>query len=165
MANVKTLYDQDFFLWSKEQAEALRAAARGATNQPIDWENVAEEIESLGRSDRRELHSQIRRIIEHLLKLEYSLAIDPRSGWIESIGDARNQIDVLLEESPSLRSRVEEAIGAELRRGSRKIVNDLERRGETTPAIVAAIRAKTYTPEQVLGDWFPPQPARESGPS
>jgi hypothetical protein len=162
MAEVKTLYDEDFFLWSTEQAEALRAAALGATNQPIDWENVAEEIESLGRSDRRELHSPMRRVIEHLLKLEYSLATDPRGGWIDSISDARNQIDVLLEDSPSLRNHVAEAIGAELRRGSHKVVTDLEKRGEINPAIIPAIRSKTYTEDQILGDWFPPEPPRQS---
>ena len=45
-----TLYEQDFFVWTKTQAEALRAAARAGSNQPLDFENLAEEIESLGRS-------------------------------------------------------------------------------------------------------------------
>ena len=79
MSATKPLYDTDFLAWSREQAEALRAAARGGTNQPIDWENVAEEIESLGISQRSALSSQIRRIIRHFLKLEFSSAAAPRT--------------------------------------------------------------------------------------
>ena len=107
MSEVKTLYDEDFVLWSKQQAEALRAAGRGATNQPIDWENVAEEIDSLARSEKRELGSQIRRVVEHLLKLEYSPAAGPRRGWVASIIDARSEIEDVLDDSPSLRAFVE----------------------------------------------------------
>ena len=81
MTDTQTLYDEDFVAWTEQQAEALRAAGRSSTNQLLDWENVAEEIESLGRSDRRELHSQIYRIIRHLAKLQFSPAADPRRGW------------------------------------------------------------------------------------
>lgn len=158
MSDVKSLYDEDFFIWSKSQAEALRAAGRGGTNQAIDWENVAEEIESLGRSDKRELSSQIGRLIEHLLKLEFSRAADPRAGWIDSIVDARNEIERVLEESPSLQREVEAAIAAEMKRGSRKAIRELEKHRELEPAIEGRIRAKTYAAEQILGDWFPPSP-------
>jgi Domain of unknown function DUF29 len=89
MTDVKSLYERDFVLWTKQQAEALRAAARSGSNQALDWENLAEEIESLGRSDRRELHSQIYRIIRHLAKLQFSPATDPRRGWREAIRDGR----------------------------------------------------------------------------
>ncbi len=158
MADVKTLYDQDFFLWSKEQAEALRSAARAATNQPIDWENVAEEIDSLGISQRSELKSQIRRVIEHLLKLEYSLALDPRPGCVESITDARNEIERVLEDSPSLESEVAASIALETKRGSRKAIKALETYGEVDRDTRMSIQAASYTVEQVLGDWFPPEP-------
>ena len=68
MAELRSLYDQDFVAWSKQQAEALRTAARIGSNQGLDWENLAEEIEDLGISQRRELKSQIRRVIEPLIK-------------------------------------------------------------------------------------------------
>ena len=54
----------------REQAATLRRAKD--SNLPRDWENLAEEIESLGKSDRRELMSQIRQILRHLLKLQVS---------------------------------------------------------------------------------------------
>jgi hypothetical protein len=65
MADARGLYDVDFVAWTEEQAGALRAAARGGTNQPFDWENLAREIESLGKSDRRELRRQIYGMIRH----------------------------------------------------------------------------------------------------
>jgi hypothetical protein len=160
MSDVKALYDEDFVLWSKQQAEALRAAARGGTNQPIDWENVAEEIDSLGRSDKRGLRSHIRRIIEHLLKLEHSRAIAPRHGWVESIANARNEIEVLLEDSPSLKGEIVEFIAAELKRASRKVLRDLDDYGELDGTSAARIAARSYAPEEVLGDWFPPGPRK-----
>ena len=44
------LYEEDFVRWTEEQSRALREAALSPTNTPLDWENLAEEIESLGRS-------------------------------------------------------------------------------------------------------------------
>ena len=74
------LYEEDFVRWTEEQSSALRKAARIGTNLPLDWENLAEEIESLGRTLSLELRSPIAVILEHLLKLEHSPAIDPRRG-------------------------------------------------------------------------------------
>ena len=156
MPDVKRLYDEDFVAWSKEQAEALRAEARSGSNQKIDWENLAEEIESLGISQKRELRSQVQRIIHHLLKLEHSPAREPRRRWDESIGDARSEIELLLEDSPSLAVDILSVLAEEFGRGSRKAIRDLEKYGELTPAVRARIHATAYTPEQILGDWFPP---------
>ena len=50
VTDVKALYDQDLVAWSHQQAAALRAAARTGSDQLVDWENLAEEIEDLGRS-------------------------------------------------------------------------------------------------------------------
>jgi hypothetical protein len=158
MSDAKTLYEEDFFLWSKSQADALRAAARSGTNQRLDWENLAEEIESLGISQRHAVSSQARRMIRHFLKLEFSPAEEPRRGWFESANDAKAEIESLIEMSPSLRSELPAIIAAETRRGSKLAINDLEQYGELSPATLARIRARTYTVEQVLGDWFPPDP-------
>ena len=155
MASVTNLYDEDFVLWSKEQAAALRSAAHDGSNQKLDWENLAEEIESLGISQLRELKSRIRRVIEHLLKLENSHAIDPRAGWIESIDDSRNEIEAVLEDSPSLRKEISAAIAGEMKRGSRKAIRGLEQYGNIEPAILARIGSTSYTEDQILGDWFP----------
>src|SRR5690349_11030302 len=67
------LYRTDLALWAAQQADALRSAARERHNLPVDWENVAEEIESLGASERRALASHVRTVVEHLMcKNRYS---------------------------------------------------------------------------------------------
>jgi Domain of unknown function DUF29 len=91
MAKLNNLYDEDFVRWTEEQAAALRQAK--GSNLPLDWENLADEIESLGRSDRRELRSQITRFLRHLLKLESSPAAEPRAGWRSTIREARSEIE------------------------------------------------------------------------
>ena len=106
MADVRILYDEDFVAWTEQQAEALRSASRGSTNQPLDWENLAEEIESLGRSQRHELRSRLAVILEHLIKLEHSPAIDPRAGWMDTISRERLNIEDLLRDSPSLKNQL-----------------------------------------------------------
>jgi hypothetical protein len=158
MSDVKTLYSEDFLAWSKEQAEALRAAGRGGSNQALDWGNLAEEIESLGTSQKIGLRSQMRRIVQHLLKLQFSPATGPRRGWFETVSDARSEIEDLLEASPSLRNEARAAVATTRRHGSRKAISDLEKHGELDPAIAARIGATAYTEDQILGDWFPPEP-------
>jgi Domain of unknown function DUF29 len=155
MAEVKPLYDRDFVAWSEQQAEALRRVARKRSNQPLDCENLAEEIEDLGKSVRRELQSQIRRIVRHLVKLEYSPAREPRRGWEESIVDARAEIEDLLESSPSLTTSLERDVEQQTRRGIDLAVKDLGRHHEIDAATVVRLRATLYTEQQILGDWFP----------
>ena len=78
-------YDTDLALWADSQARARRDAGHAGTNLPIDWENVAEEIEALGKSQARELASRVAIILVHLMKLEASPASEPRAGWQETI--------------------------------------------------------------------------------
>jgi Domain of unknown function DUF29 len=159
MAELKSLYDTDFLAWSKDQAEALRAAMRNGSNQRLDLRNLAEEIEDLGKSVRRELQSQIRRIVRHLLKLEHSSAAEPRRGWTESIVDARAEIEDLLEASPSLKTELAGDIERQTKRAIDLALRDLRRHEKIDPATAALLRAASYTEEQVLGDWFPGEPA------
>jgi hypothetical protein len=146
------MYDQDLVRWSEEQARALRAAADAGWNAPIDWEHVAEEIESLGKSDRRALASHIAIIIEHLLKLQASPAPMPARGWKDSIVRARREIERLLADSPSLRREIAGIIAQELPGTSTLVRIGLKDYGEQ-PLI--DIDQVTYTEDQVLGDWMP----------
>jgi len=156
MANDGDLYDRDFFLWTQEQAAALRRARD--SNLPLDWENLAEEIESLGKSDRRELSSQIRRILRHLLKLEASLPIEPRSGWRSTIIEARAEIEDILHDSPSLRGEVSGMIEHGISAAAQFAEADLSEYGEPADAVQARLEQGGFTVEQVIGDWFPDPP-------
>jgi Domain of unknown function DUF29 len=159
MTDLKTLYERDFAAWSQQQAEALRAAARGS-NQPLDWENLAEEIEDLGRSQRSALRSQIMRIIQHLVKLEYSPSIEPRNGWRRSIRLARLQAQKRIEENPSLKAELGRFTAEETRRGIELAIADIEEHDEVDELDASVLRRASYTEEQVLGDWFPEEPPR-----
>jgi Domain of unknown function DUF29 len=158
MTDAKQLYDQDFLLWSKEQADALRAAAHGGSNRELDWKHLAEEIEDLGISQRSALRSQIRRILRHLAKLEHSPASTPRQGWIETVGDARAEIEDLLETSPSLKAELSGDIAKQTPRAIKLAIQDLQGYEEIDTARLHHLRAASYTEEQVLGDWFPAEP-------
>ena len=90
-------YEDDTVLWAERQADALR---RRASNE-LDWENVAEEIESLARTDRREIRSRLVILCQHLLKWQFQPEARSNSGR-SSIHEARDRIADLIEESPSL---------------------------------------------------------------
>lgn len=100
-AAAKDLYSQDFTAWSSEQAALLRAMRFGE----LDLAHLAEEVEDLGHSERDAVRAQVRRILEHLLKLEHSPASEPRDGWKDTLTDARAILEDKL--SPSLRADLE----------------------------------------------------------
>jgi hypothetical protein len=99
-------YETDFYAWTEEQARLLRDGELSA----IDAANIAEEIESLGRRDRRELDSRLTVLLMHLLKWQRQPELRSRS-WSATIREQRRQIEKLLRESPSLRSFVANALG------------------------------------------------------
>ena len=92
-----TLYDQDFVAWTQDQAARLRAGELDA----IDREHLAEEIESVGASERREIRRRIARLIQHLLKWQHQPEHRSRS-WAATIMAQRDGIAAVLEDSPSL---------------------------------------------------------------
>ncbi|HEY1259853.1 MAG TPA: DUF29 domain-containing protein [Stellaceae bacterium] len=151
--NAAQLYEEDFVRWSQEQSSALREAAKLGTNLPLDWQNLAEEIESLGRSQRHELRSRLMVILEHLLKLEHSPTVDPRRGWTETIERERVFIEDLLQDSPSLRGEIDAMIARAAPRAVRLAALSLAKHGETAPLAVPDYRA-----DRVLGDWLPADP-------
>ena len=100
-------YEDDFYAWTQYHAEVLRSMP--ASDNRFDREHVADEIEELGKSERDAVRSQIRRIIEHLLKLTYSPAEAPRFDWMHSIANARTALEDKL--SPTLRRDIEKSLG------------------------------------------------------
>jgi len=148
-------YDTDLALWAETQARALRDAGHAGTNLPIDWENVAEEIEAFGKSQGRELASRIAVILVHLIKLDASPAGEPRAGWQETIAQQRGDIERVLADSPSLRPIIPTVIDKELGRARRVAALALAGHGEQPRVDLGSL---CYTTEQVLGDWFPDAP-------
>ena len=157
MPKTAPLYEEDLVRWTEVQATNLRRAGQARANLPLDWLNLAEEIESLGRSQRRELRCRIAVIIEHLLKLERSRAIEPRPGWIETIGRERREIERLLEDSPSLRGELDRLAALEDLRAASLAAETLAQRGEIESAPRLLDERSAYTAGQILGDWLPGQ--------
>ena len=100
-AEATDLYEQDFFLWTQQMAIALR---EGQLDQ-LDLENLAEEIESVGRSEKRELISRLRVLLIHLLKWQFQSERRSHS-WQSTITEQRIQLELVLEDSPSLKGLV-----------------------------------------------------------
>ena len=97
-----TNYDQDFYAWTMENAELLRRKKF----EEIDIDNIAEEIESMGKSNKRALLSHLSVLMAHLLKWEFQPIRRSRS-WTLTIKHQRLQVCKLLEESPSLKHQIE----------------------------------------------------------
>jgi hypothetical protein len=145
------LYEEDFVHWTEQQSRALRQAAHLSTNLPLDWENLAEEIESLGASQRRELRSRLAVIVQHLMKLEHSPAIEPHTGWMDAVSRERLNVEDLLQDSPSLRRELTSMIEQLKPRVARLAASSLFGYGETADKLPLP----NYTEDQVVGDWFP----------
>ena len=95
-----SLYEEDFLLWSEDTAAKLKA--RDFAN--VDLENLIEEVEDLGRSQKTELLSRLTRLLEHLLKRLYVHSPQDYRGWELIIRNQRTELEFLIEDSPSLRN-------------------------------------------------------------
>ena len=94
-----TTHDDDFYAWTQEQVQLLRT---GKLNQ-IDFHYIAEEIEDMGRSEKRELESRLEVLIMHLLKWQFQPNLRSRS-WQLTIKEQRLRLEKLITENPSLKS-------------------------------------------------------------
>lgn len=152
-----TLYHHDFLAWTERQAEALRQAAGGGSDLPVDWQNLAEEIESVGRSERREVRSLVRTIISHLLKLSQSPSVENRAGWEAEISYPRTLLQEALEDSPSLRPSLPETVAQEIPRAVRIAGRSLRKYKEHEAAAAVERSTLSISVEEVLDqDWFLP---------
>jgi len=150
-------YDEDFYAWTQYQAEVLRSMP--CDDNRFDRENVAEEIEDLGRNTREAVRSQVRRILVHLLKLAYSPAGDPRHGWRGSIIDARTELADRL--SPTLRQELSAALGKIYTAARKRVASDLQDYGKQQ-AVMLLPDACPYSLDQILEeDWYPEPPGGE----
>lgn len=114
-ATVSPDYERDAYGWAMAQAALLRARSANA----IDWDNIAEEIESVGKSERSQLASRLEVLCEHLIKLALSADRDPRSGWWQSVTEQRERIEDVLNENPSLRPLAGDVLAKAWRHGAK----------------------------------------------
>lgn len=99
------LYERDYYTWALEQGRALRARSTEA----LDWENLAEEVEGLARTEARELRSRLEVLIVHLLKWGYQPKKRGRS-WRLTIREQRRRVAEVIDENPGLKATREESV-------------------------------------------------------
>ena len=141
---IDDLYETDFYVWAKTQAEALRARGRGAN--ALDYDRLAEEVEDLGKSEYREARSFVARIIEHLFKLAWSQAASPRNGWKAEIEQFRRELEAAL--TPTIRRKVD----AELERLHGSAAKAMALQFADQEPDVARDASLRWTLAQILGE-------------
>ena len=140
-----TDYDTDFYAWTQAQAAALRAKDVAA----LDLEHLAEEIESLGKRDRRAVESYCEVIVLHLLKWVYQPTRRTPS-WRTSVRNARNRLEKILRDSETLRHHAAGELAACYRRAYAGATDETGLPLETFP------EACPWTITQVLdADFWP----------
>ena len=147
-------YDLDLHAWASEQADALR---RRSANE-IDWENVAEEIESLGKQQEAELFNRLVVLLSHLLKWSFQ---PERRGvsWTATIKEQRRRVSRHLRENPSLKPVREdiflEAYETSRLRASRETELPDDRFPEAPRFTLAEALADDFWPDAVSSEESP----------
>jgi Domain of unknown function DUF29 len=150
------LYDRDLVRWAAEQAALLRARKF----HDLDIENLAQEVEDLGKSERGQLENRIVTIIEHMLKLDVFTAEGPgpRAGWNATIRRSRRAVEKLLNQNPSLKREVDAIIKAETQTARELVAEGFADYGEQPKSLASHI----YQRHEVL-PFLPPLPKEPNG--
>jgi len=143
---LQELYEKDCVLWTEQTARLLRAGAF----DDLDIENLAEEIEDMGKNRRRELRSRLRVLVSHLLKWQFQ-APKRSTSWASTIIDQREEIADVLEESPSLRRTMSSSL-SNVYAGASKIAAV-----ETGIPVQDLPPTCPYSLEQILDESFLPK--------
>jgi hypothetical protein len=139
-------YEHDFYGWTQEQAALLRAGRL----QDLDIENLIEEVETMGRSEKRELESRLTILLLHLLKWQYQESRRGRS-WELSIDEQRLKFAETLEENPGLKPKLDEI----LNKAYRYAVIQASRETKISKGIFPA--DCPWSLDQITNDTFFPQ--------
>ncbi|MFS8804246.1 DUF29 domain-containing protein [Synechococcus sp. R55.6] len=141
------LYDRDFYAWTQEQAALLRS---GQWDR-LDIPNLVEEIEALGRQERRELVNRLGILVGHLLKWQFQPQQRSKS-WTATIIEQRQEVQELIADNPSLKSYLVEAMNKAYQKSVLLVVKE-------TPLSLDDLPAQCpYTLDQVMDpDFYPEQ--------
>jgi hypothetical protein len=153
MSEASNLYEADGVAWAEQQAAALRA--RGAGRNQLDYENLAEEIDDVGRNITRACESYIAVILEHLLKLQFAPSAYDENGWRRSIRAAR--FSLRRELTPTLRARLPGELAGLFEEQVALLVEDGTLRD--AQAVQAALPEGYAWDAVVFTEWYPERQA------
>lgn len=122
--------NQDFNLWLLQRASALRSRRFSSFN----WDDVAEELEAMAKADERALTSHLKNLLEHLLKWRF-VASHRTSSWEKTIKNSRDSVSDLLKDSPSLMSKLDDAIETAYGRARRDCIDEMKEREQDYRAV------------------------------
>ncbi|HJU09745.1 MAG TPA: DUF29 domain-containing protein [Candidatus Binataceae bacterium] len=145
-------YDEDYYAWVQDQVRALREHR----TEEVDWENVAEELNDLGKSEKLSVENHLESLIEHLLKLAYTRSIARERNsrlWHGTVRLARSKIRRRLAQSPSLRGKMHELFDAAYEDGRTRMLARTKLTEDPIPI------TSPWTLDQVLDDSFVPTAA------
>lgn len=145
-----SLYETDFYAWTQEQVTLLR----NEQWSQIDLQNLIEEIQSLGKQQRQELRNRLSVLIGHLLKWQYQSACRSRS-WLATLRIQRLDIAELLEDNPSLKPYLEEALRKAYLKGVELAVGETDLPKRTFP-----VECPYSLSEIVDYDFYPGEPSK-----
>ncbi|UGS09489.1 DUF29 domain-containing protein [Microcystis aeruginosa] len=147
--SMKALYDQDFVLWASKTAELLKLKKF----DEVDWENLIEEVECMGKSDRRAVESLLTQLIEHQFKLAYHKSERERErnvcNWVGEIASFRTQLGEWLE-TTTLSNHARDYFQKAYSNARKILIQAKTVTGDAIPV------EPPFSLEQVLdGEWFP----------
>jgi hypothetical protein len=125
----KTLYETDFLLWTEETVAKLKAR----DFDHVDLENLIEEIEGLGRSEKKEVRNRLKTLLEHLIKRIYIDMPQEFNGWERTIREQRAEIRVELNDMPSLKRFWDELFDVAWGLALLKVKGEYEKKGYPIP--------------------------------
>ena len=102
---ITNLYEKDFLAWIEDQAQALRTRKANS----LDWDNILEELESMGRSEKNALRNHLRILLMHLIKWQWQPQKQSKS-WATTIRNQRLDLKYLIKDSPSLKRLIPEML-------------------------------------------------------
>jgi hypothetical protein len=140
-----TNYETDFYAWANEQAKLLRSGNLAQA----DIENIAEEIESMGRSEKRELVNRLTILLLHLLKWQYQPG-KRGSSWETSIKIQRIKTLSNIKDNPSLKASITVSMSAAYKIATLEAADEIGLQKSTFPTV------SPYTFEQMMDDDFWP---------
>lgn len=145
-SSLRASYDDDFFAWTQDQANALRQIPPDVVGNRVDIAHVAEEIEDLGKRDLREVESYLTRLFEHLLKIVFFPDSIDRVHWRgEARRFCRDATDAF---SPSMRQLIEVGrLWHRARKTALEFLIDVNRASPIDPSCPFAL-------DEVIGDAF-----------
>ena len=143
------LYERDYYGWIQWNVLAIREGRV----QEVDWANVAEELDDMGKSERRALRSQLARLLAHLLKWAYQPKRRPTShnSWRATINHARQSINEILDESPGLGTQLPQMLAVGYRDALAQVLEETGLPEQTFPGTCP------WSLEQIMAEDFWPE--------